>query len=132
MMERRLSRAHCLSRFGPYFSFDATAADRAGGQAILKEQHFGATALWRRATRIGHGGHHDALTTLVRLANQSIQFMLRNRAHIRSARILRAIRRHLRRPISQAHASCVLFAGISAGSYRQTSAYRPGVGVGLA
>src|SRR5437762_10523644 len=89
VMQRRLSRSHCFARFGPHFRFDAAAADGACGLAILEEEHLGAASLRRRTARVGNGGDDDPLAAPVRFANQTIEIVLSDGAHVRwSARIL--------------------------------------------
>ena len=81
MMQTWLAFMHCFAGFGPHFCFHTTAADRACGLSISKEEHFRAAPLRRRAAGVRHRGDHNTFAARVGFANQAIEIILSNRTH---------------------------------------------------
>ena len=72
------TRAHGLSCFGPNLGLDAAAADGSSNFAVLKEKHFRATLLRRRAACVRDGGDNDTLATFGSFTDHAIEVALGN------------------------------------------------------
>src|ERR1044071_3204663 len=75
------TRAHGLFCFGPNLGLDATVADSSGNFAVLKEKHFRATLLRRRAACVRDSGDNDALATFGSFTDHAIEVALWNGRH---------------------------------------------------
>jgi len=76
------TRAQGLFCLRPDLGLDAAAADSSSNFAVLKEKHFGATLLRRRAACVRDGGDHDTLATFGSFTDHAIEVALWNGRHL--------------------------------------------------
>src|SRR6185369_9717345 len=81
VMQLGFTGAHGLFGFGPNLGLDAAAADSSGNFAVLKEKHFRATPLRRRAACMRDGGDNDPLATFGSFTEHAIEVALWNGRH---------------------------------------------------